>query len=123
VTLDALDPALIDLVPELRKFVPPAARFDRSTYSAFADGRLHAWLQAQRVTTLIVSGSETDVCVLATILSAVDHGYRTIVVSDALASSSDASHESLLDLYNRRFDVQIELTTAEEAIASWSVNA
>lgn len=119
VTLDNLDPAFIDLVPELRKFVPPAAQFDRPTYSAFADGRLHAWLQDRHVTTLIVSGSETDVCVLATVLAAVDHGYRTIVVSDALASSSDESHDALIDLYNRRFDIQIELAPTEEVIKSW----
>lgn len=121
VTLDALDPAFIDLVPELQKFVPPAAQFDRSIYSAFADGRLHAWLKDRHVTTLIVSGSETDVCVLATVLAAVDHGYRTIVVSDALASSSDESHDALIDLYNRRFDIQIELARAEEVIKNWAV--
>jgi len=121
VTLDAVDPAFIDLVPELHKFVPPAARFDRPTYSAFSDGRLHAWLQDRHVTTLIISGSETDVCVLATVLAAVDHGYRTIVVSDALASSSDESHDALIDLYNRRFDIQIELAPAEEVIKNWAV--
>ncbi|WP_048755604.1 cysteine hydrolase family protein [Afipia felis] len=121
VTLEAVDPALIDLVPELQTFVPPATQFDRPTYSAFADGRLHAWLQDRRVTTLIVSGSETDVCVLSTVLVAVDHGYRTIVVSDALASSSDESHDALLDLYNRRFDIQIELASAEEVIKTWAI--
>jgi hypothetical protein len=31
---------------------------------------------------LIVMGSETDVCVLATIMGAVDHGYRIILVLD-----------------------------------------
>jgi nicotinamidase-related amidase len=32
---------------------------------------------------LTVTGSETDVCVLATVLDAVDLGYRVIVVRDA----------------------------------------
>lgn len=121
VTLDAIDPALIDLVPELRAFVPPAAHFDRSTYSAFADGRLHRQLQEHSVSTLIISGSETDVCVLATVLAAVDHGYRTIVVSDALASSSDESHDALIELYNRRFDIQIEVAVAQDVIEGWAV--
>lgn len=122
VTLDTVDPALVDLVPELQKFIPPALQFDRPTYSAFADGRLHSALQTRGINTLIVSGSETDVCVLSTVLGAVDHGYRTIVVRDALASSSDESHDALLDLYNKRFDIQIELATAEEVIATWAVN-
>ena len=37
----------------------------------------------------IVSGSETDVCVLATVLDAVDMGYRVIIARDAVCSSSD----------------------------------
>jgi Isochorismatase family len=41
---------------------------------------------------LIVSGSETDVCVLATVL-AVDIGFRVIVVRDAVCSSSDEGHD------------------------------
>jgi len=121
VTLDVIDCSLIDLVPELQIFVPPACLFDWPTYSAFADGRLHTALQSRGINTLIVSGSETDVCVLATVLSAVDHGYRTIVVSDALASSSDESHDALLGLYNKRFDIQIELAVALEVIDAWMV--
>ena len=66
-----------------------------------------------------LSGAETDVCVLATVLAAVDLGYRTIIVRDALASSADETHEALLMLYNRRFDIQIELTEADELIAAW----
>lgn len=123
VTLDAIDPTMIDLVPALQKFVPPAVHFDRATYSAFADGRLHAWLHNRGITTLIISGSETDVCVLATVLAAIDHGYRVIVVSDALASSSDESHDDMLDLYNRRFDIQIELATAEDVKNNWAAHA
>lgn len=120
VTLDAMDLTLIDLLPELQTFVPPATYFDRTTYSAFADGRLHAWLRNRGIDTLIVSGSETDVCVLATVLAGVDHGYRTIIASDALASSSDESHDALLDLYNRRFDIQIELATTRNIIENWA---
>ena len=120
VTLDTVDPGLVNLLPELQKFIPPASCFDRTTYSAFADGRLHQLLRGRDVNTLIISGSETDVCVLATVLAAVDHGYRTIVVSDALASSSDQSHDALLRLFSERFDVQIELATAEETIKAFS---
>jgi nicotinamidase-related amidase len=123
VTLDTLDPELIDLVPELGRFIPPAKRFDRETYSAFADSRLHAGLRGRGVNTLIISGSETDVCVLATVLAAVDYGYRTVVVSDALASSSDESHDALLNLYNKRFDIQIELATAEDVINAWPLQS
>lgn len=120
VTLDRIDSDLVDLLPSLKAFVPPAKRFDRTTYSVFADGRLHAALQKMAVDTVVFSGSETDVCVLASVLDAVDHGYRTIVVSDALASSSDQSHDALIALYKKRFDIQIELCLAEELMRAWN---
>jgi PhnB protein len=37
----------------------------------------------RRSDTLILTGAETDVCVLSTALGAIDHGYRVIIVEDA----------------------------------------
>jgi nicotinamidase-related amidase len=119
VTRENIDPALLDLIPPLQRHVPPAAVFDRMVYSAFADGRLHTQLIEKNIDTLIVTGSETDVCVLASVLAAVDRGYRVIVVADAICSSSDETHDALLGLYSKRFDVQIEVTQAAEVLDSW----
>lgn len=68
---------------------------------------------------MIVTGSETDVCVLATVLDAVDLGYRVIVVRDAVCSSSDEGHEALLELYHRRYSEQIETADAEQILSRW----
>ena len=116
VTRQRLAPELLELVPELRHFAPPANVFDKFVYSAFADGRLHAWLAERSVTTLLITGAETDVCVLATVLAAVDHGYRVVLVTDAICSSSDEGHDALMQMYTRRFSVQIELTDTAELI-------
>jgi nicotinamidase-related amidase len=51
----------------------------------------------------MISGSETDVCVLATVLDAVDMGYRVIVVRDAVCRSSDEGHDMLMRLYHTRY--------------------
>jgi nicotinamidase-related amidase len=56
-------------------------------------------LRQREAAALIGSGSETDVCVLATVLDAVDIGYRVIVVRDAICSSSDEGHDMLVRLY------------------------
>ena len=79
------------------------------------------WIISERrnVDTLIVTGSETDVCVLATVLGAVDHGYRVVVVTDGVCSSSDAGHDAMLQLYRGRFSEQIETGTSEEILALW----
>jgi nicotinamidase-related amidase len=119
VTRERLEPHMIELIPALGRFVPPAAVIDRQTYCAFGNGRLHAFLDQHHVDTLIISGGETDVCVLATVLAAVDGGYRVILAEDALCSSSDQSHEALTNLYRQRFDIQIEVTTTADILGCW----
>lgn len=116
VTRQRLAAELLELLPELRRYTPPATVFDKFVYSAFADGRLASQLAERSATTLLVSGAETDVCVLATILGAVDHGYRVVLVTDAICSSSDEGHDALMQMYTRRFDIQIELAPTGEAI-------
>lgn len=118
-TRERLDPRLLELMPALARFVPPAAVFDKMVYSAFADGRLHAALRARRCTTLVVSGSETDVCVLSSVLAAVDLGYRVVLAADAVCSSADDSHDALIALYRRRFDVQIEIADTAAIVDCW----
>ncbi|MGY8710821.1 cysteine hydrolase [Bradyrhizobium sp. 18BD] len=122
VTRDKVDLALLELVSPLARFAPPAAVIDRHSYCAFASGRLQTFLDEHQVDTLIVSGGETDVCVLATVLAAVDIGYRVILAEDALCSSSDESHDALLDLYTKRFSLQIEVASTARILASWSVD-
>jgi nicotinamidase-related amidase len=119
VTRERLDLRLLDLMPELQSFVPPARVLDKMVYSAFANGRLHADLRARQCDALIVSGSETDVCVLSSVLAAVDLGYRVILAADAVCSSSDESHDALIGLYRRRFDIQIEIAGTEAIIERW----
>lgn len=118
VTRQRLAPECLELLPALRRFAPPAAVFDKFVYSAFADGRLVAWLAERGVSTLLISGAETDVCVLATVLAAVDHGYRVVLLTDAICSSSDEGHDALMRMYTQRFHVQIELASTEEVIAA-----
>jgi nicotinamidase-related amidase len=119
VTRGELPEGMLELMPELRRFVPPALVHDKRVYSAFADGTLVEVLRAARTNTLIFTGSETDVCVLSTVLAAVDHGYRVILARDGVCSSSDQAHDALLDLYERRFDIQIELAEAADILDAW----
>ena len=108
VTRRQIDHWLIDLLPVLARYAPPAAIFDKAVYSAFGNPRLHQHLRSRQIDTLIISGSETDVCVLSSTLAAVDYGYRVIIAEDAVCSSSDEGHDALIQLFNQRFDVQLE---------------
>jgi nicotinamidase-related amidase len=109
----------LDLVPALQRFVPPARILDKPAYSAFAESALASFLSEKGVSTLVITGAETDVCVLATVLDAVDLGFRVVIVEDALCSSSDAGHDALMTLYRNRFSEQIELIRAEALPGFW----
>ena len=80
---------------------------------------MHNHLQSRGADTLIITGSETDVCVLATVLDGVDLGYRVIVVRDAICSSSDEGHEASLKVYHQRYSLQIETANADEVLSCW----
>lgn len=118
-TLDRLDPMLIELVPPLARLAPPAVTIDKRVYSPFTERALWVELRRRRADTLVITGAETDVCVLAAVMDAVDHGYRVVLAADALCSSSDETHDALMTLYHRRFAEQIETVESEELLAAW----
>jgi nicotinamidase-related amidase len=114
VTRRQINNRLIDLLPALARYAPPAVIFDKTVYSAFGNPQLHQHLRQRQIDTLIVSGSETDVCVLSSILAAVDYGYRIIIAEDAVCSSSDEGHDALIGLFNQRFDLQLTSLAADD---------
>jgi len=99
--------------------VPPAEVCDKLTYSPWREPKFDEAMRKHRPDALVISGTETDVCVLATVLGAVDRGYRVVLPVDALCSSSDRSHDALLALYSARFAEQIETANADEILSAW----
>lgn len=114
VTRERLAPGMLDLVDELAPFAQSAPVVDKSRLSAFSAPGLAPLLNARGADTLIFSGAETDMCVLASVLGAVDRGYRVIIAEDAVCSSSDSGHDALMTLYRERFTEQIE--TVDSAV-------
>ena len=116
---ERLDPGLIDLVPDLARLAPPAEIVDKTVYSPWLETGLDARLKARGVDTLIVTGAETDVCVLAAVLGGVDLGYRIVLATDALCSSCDEAHDALLLMYRMRYGHQVETMTTAEILDRW----
>jgi len=115
VTLDQLGPGQIDVVHELRPWVKRVA--DKSGFSALGNAELsRAAVAAGQV---ILTGVETDVCVLATAFDAVEAGLRVVLAVDALTSASESCHAKALDLMHDRFDEQIELATVDQILEAW----
>ena len=121
VTSGVIGADIVDVVDELEHFVPPARIANKVTYSAFESPGFCAVLDEMDCHAVVCTGVETDVCVLATIMSAIDRGYRVVVASDAVGSSSPTAHRAALDQIYRRFEDQIEIGTTDDIIANWKV--
>ena len=109
---------MADLVHPLASLVPPARTFDKRSYSPWTEGGLHKSLCEERVGTLVATSGETEVCVLAAVLGAIDLGYRVVLLSDAICSGSDETHDAALKLLGDRFSVQLEVSTTERFLSS-----
>jgi nicotinamidase-related amidase len=106
-TGEQLPQELVGLASPLQKLVPPGWVFDKMTYSPWVDGRLFSHLRQ-------------DVCVRATVLGAIDLGFHVIVLSDAVCSGADETHDAAVDLLGDRFSVQLELVETEEFLSAVS---
>ncbi len=119
VVRDRMDPAMFDLMEPFAGFVPPAEAIDKVTFSAFASRDFVGSLERRGAETLVLSGVETDVCVLATALDAVDRGLHVVLAADAVTSWSAAGHRAALDAIYPRFDQQIDIATVSAVMAAW----
>jgi nicotinamidase-related amidase len=109
---------MIGLVPDLAKFVPPARTYDKHVYSPWTGTDLHQQLRGAGIDTVIITGGETDVCVLATMLGAIDWGFLSFV-TDALCNSADETHDAMMNVYMNRFGEQGETVTTQTLLDSW----
>jgi nicotinamidase-related amidase len=118
-TLDRIDPRLLELVPPLARLAPPAAIINKRVYSPFWERELPSLLRRRRIQALVITGAETDVCVLAAVMDAVDLGFRVVLAADALCSASDETHDALMKLYRSRFSEQIETAESTAILDAW----
>ncbi|WP_163873284.1 cysteine hydrolase family protein [Rhizobium laguerreae] len=119
VTLDELDGAMLELVAPLSAIAGPGSIVDKQTYSVFGSPEFTARLQGSGTDTLIFSGVETDVCVYASVLDAVDAGYRVILAEDAVASGDMKAHAMVIKMLAPRLSEQIEILSTEAILNLW----
>ena len=81
--------------------------------SAFFGTDLFSRLTTNRIDTVIVTGCTTSGCVRATVVDAIQYGFRPIVAEDAVGDRSVPTHvQSLFDMRQKYADV----LTCEEVI-------
>lgn len=106
-TLSHSEPELFD-VPDLLVSLATAPNFvDRSIFNPWQSGELEQYLARWRTRGVIITGCETDVCVLSAALGAVDRGLFVIVPRNAVCGSVNATHDAALSILSERYSTQI----------------
>jgi nicotinamidase-related amidase len=116
-TTQTMDPAMQDLIAPLAALATPKTTIEKATYSIFGAAGFEQSLRETGVDTLVFSGVETDVCVLASLFDAVDAGFHVIVASDAVGSSDMQSHAAILRHVLPRMPDQIEVLSTDAITA------
>ncbi|MBU9442815.1 isochorismatase family protein [Burkholderia multivorans] len=99
-----LTPARGELV--VRKTVP----------SAFFGTQLAPWLAQRAVQTLLVAGAVTSGCVRASVVDAMSHGFRPLVLADCVGDRAIAPHEANLFDMQQKYAAVMPLDDAIAAI-------
>lgn len=82
--------------------------------SAFYGTDLQTELTTHRVDTLVLAGVTTSGCIRATAVDSLQHGYRTIVPSDAVGDRAEGPHQAnLYDIDTKYGDVVTTDTVLE----------
>jgi isochorismate hydrolase len=75
------------------------ATFYKNGYDAFFETTLHEYLQQHNIHTLVVCGLLTGVCVLNSVFSAFNRGYRVILVGNCCSDRTKTRHDHTLRQY------------------------
>ena len=89
--------------------------FNKLWASAFFATPLASFLAAGRADSLVVTGASTSGCIRATVVDALQHGYRPTVPREAVGDRNPAAHEAnLYDIEAKYGDV----VSLDEVLAS-----
>jgi nicotinamidase-related amidase len=88
-------------------------------YDAFAGTSLDTALRARSVTSLVVTGTMTDICVLATVTAALHREYRVTVVEDGVATLWPEIQRASLDIIGRAYGRVVTAKEVVDQVSSW----
>ncbi len=70
-------------------------------FSAFFDTGLEDWLCERKVSLCAVGGITTHFCVLTTVMDAICHDFKAVLLEDCSAAPSESLHEQTLNSYRK----------------------
>lgn len=88
-------------------------------YDGFNGTVLDSALRARRVSTLVLTGTMTDICVLATATGGFNREYRMVVVEDAVATLWPEIQHATLDIIRRAYARVATAKEVADEITPW----
>jgi ureidoacrylate peracid hydrolase len=88
-------------------------------YDGFAGTELDGALRARGVTSLVITGTMTDICVLSTVVGALHREYRVTVVEDGVATLWPEIQRATLDIVGRAFGRVVSSKHVLDTLAAW----
>jgi nicotinamidase-related amidase len=91
-----------DIIDELSP-LPNDIIIEKFFYGSFHETTLHKTLRGLGVTSLVMTGTVTQICVEETAREAFHHGYKTTVVEDGVSSFAPDLHAAMLKNFAMKF--------------------
>ena len=88
-------------------------------YDGFNGTPLDAALRARGVTHLVLTGTMTDICVLATVVGGMNREYRMTVVEDGTATLWPEIQRATLDIIRRAYGRVLTAKQIADEIGRW----
>ncbi|MFQ5521939.1 MAG: cysteine hydrolase family protein, partial [Candidatus Methylomirabilia bacterium] len=111
------DPS-VDVIPELTP-LPEDLVITKHWYDAFNGTPLDGALRARGIHCLVLAGTMTDICVLASVVGAFNREYRCLVVEDAVATLWPDVQQTTLDIIRRAYARVVSTKEVADEIALW----
>ncbi|HWN54387.1 MAG TPA: isochorismatase family cysteine hydrolase, partial [Methylomirabilota bacterium] len=88
-------------------------------YDGFNGTNLDSALRARGITHLVITGTLTDICVLATVIGGMNREYRMTVVEDATATLWPEIQRATLDVIRRAYARVVTTKQLADEIGHW----
>jgi ureidoacrylate peracid hydrolase len=98
---------------------PDEPVIEKRWYDAFSGSPLDGALRARGVTSLVMTGTMTDICVLATVIGAFNREYRVTVVDDGVATLWPDIQRATLDIVARAYGRVVSSKHVIDTVAAW----
>jgi nicotinamidase-related amidase len=108
----------VGIIPDLEPR-PGELVIDKRYYDGFNGTVLDGALRARDITTLVVTGTMTDICVLATVVGGFNREYRMVVVEDGVATLWPAIQDAALDILGRAYARVTSAKDVADQLAGW----